>query len=446
MSDWKKLAEAALKKAKETKLGSKRQINESVVYPEGLMERMHPQLEDELANRQHSLGKHPIFPEGDECTFEERIMGERFHDVTKRYKRAYDVDSVRNEDVMAGMMPLVRETMGLEAKHKRALEKLAEQMIREEYDMDKDVVEIHAELTPNINMVGTKKNPKPMAVEMQFKNHDELVNANEEVYKRRFLNAMTQGAAKKCNHMFHMVDDELTDMDPRLANKYAKMMASADYAYYINANLDNAVSGGIVRVQFPTKDNPKAVIYAQAMVFPVLIHELVKGVMELLSAHGLPKNKKVGEYVINKADFLAAEPWDMRMGPGLWERFTRMIEPDDFNLKHHIYSEIAALPVREFNVKMREIMAGTKEGKKVIQLIVDDIKKGLQEDEFNEAMNEMTGKLDVENEENSGGLESSESFDFTELMGGEDGGNSDGHSDGSTDEDEGIDFEDLFKS
>ncbi len=286
-------------------------------------------------------------------------------------------------------------------------------------------------------MEGTKKNPKPMTVEMQFKNHDEMTNATSEVYKRRFLNAMTQGAAKKCSHMFHMVDDELTDLDPRLMNKYSKMMASADYMYYIMPKMENGTNGGVVRVQFPTKDNPKAVIYAQAMVFPVLIHELVKGVMELLSAHGLPKNKKVGEYVINKADFLAAEPWDMRMGPGLWERFTKMIEPDDFHLKHHIYSEMAALPVNEFNMKMREVMAGTKEGSKIIKGIVDEVKSGLNEDEFNEAMNEMSGK----SKDISDDSENAESFDFKELFGGSDQSNSDGDSDG----DEGIDFDDLFK-
>jgi hypothetical protein len=357
----------------------------------------------------------------------------------KDYKRAYDVDNINNNDVIGGMMPLVRETIGLEAKHKKALEKLAVDMIREEYNMDKDVVEIHAELTPHINMEGTKKNPKPMPVDIQFKNHDELTNANEEVYKRRFLNAMTQGAAKKCNHMFHMVDDELTDLDPRLANKYSKMMASADYMYYIIPEMENGVNGGIVRVQFPTKSNPKAVIYAQAMVFPVLIHELVKGVMELLSAHGLPKNKKVGEYVINKADFLAAEPWDMRMGPGLWERFTRMIEPDDFELKHHIYSEMAALPVREFNVKMREVMAGTKEGKKIIDEIVKDVKAGLQEDDFNDAMNEVSGNNN-EVEQNTDVTEDAEGFDITELFGNKNENKSDDDSDGE----EGINFEDLF--
>ena len=440
MSDKKKLIEAALRKASSGNLtNAKRKLNEGVVYPEGLAERMHPQLEDELANRKHSLGKHPIFPETDESTFEEKIMGERFNDVAKRYKRAFDVDSIDANTVAKNLMPMVYETMGIEAKHKKALEELAIRMVREEYDMGEDVVEIHAELTPTINMVGTKKNPKPMAVEMEFGNHDEMVNANEEVYKRRFLNAMIQGASKKCNHMFHMVDEELTDMDPRLPNKYAKMMSAADYTYYLVPDLKSAVSGGVVRVQFPTKKNPKAVIHAQAMVFPVLIHELVKGVMELISAHGLPKDKRIGEYVINKADFLAAEPWDMRLGPGLWERFTHMIEPDDFNLKHHIYSELAALPVREFNVKMREIMAGTKEGKKIVSEIVDEIKHGLQEDEFNEAMREVAGNSD----ENSDNSNSAGTFGFTELFGGEGGSDSDNDSDNDSD---GFSFDDLFPS
>ena len=439
MSNYKKIAEEALKKAK--LLSAKKTLNESVTYPEGMTERMHAQLEEDLANSNHSLGKHPIFPEGDESSFEQKIMGERFSEVVKRYKRAYDVDSVNNQEVLRGLMPIVHETMGLEAKHKKALEKLAVDMIREEYDMSEDVVEIHAELTSNISMVGTKKNPKPVTVEMEFKNHDEMANAKEEVYKRRFLNAMTQGAAKKCNHMFHMVDDELSDLDPRLPNKYAKMMASADFMYYVIPNMEDGVNGGIVRVQFPTKTNPKAVIHAQAMVFPVLIHELVKGVMEILSAHGLPKNKKVGEYVINKADFLAAEPWDMRMGPGLWEQFTKLINPDDFKLKHHIYTELAALPVKEFNVKMREIMAGTKEGKKVIQLLVDDIKKGLQEDEFNEAMTEISGPSIDESPEISDGIKSSGGYSFDNVFGNEDSKDSDGDSDSSED---GIDFDDLF--
>jgi hypothetical protein len=391
MSDYRKLTEKAIHKSSIKKI-----LNESVVYPDNLAERMHPQLEEDLRNQTHSLGKHPALPEGDESSFEQKIMGKRFAEVAKRYKRAFDVDQIDHSQLVREMMPLVHDTMNCEKKHKKELEKLAEQMIRDEFDMSEDVVEIIAELTDNISLEGTIKNQKPMPVEgMEFDSHDDMVNANDEVYKRRFLNAMTQGAAKKCNHMFHMVDDKLLDMDPRLPNRYNKLMSAADYMYYVIPNMDDSVNGGVVRVEFPSKKNPKAKIIAQAMVFPVLIHELVKGVMELLSANGLPKNSKLANFVINKADFLAAEPWDMRLGPGLWEQFTSAIDAEDFNLKHHVYSELAKLPAKEFYSQMREIMAGTKKGKKIVKDILEQTKREIQEEEFNKAMKEHdTGDYD----------------------------------------------------
>jgi hypothetical protein len=56
------------------------------------------------------------------------------------------------------------------------------------------------------------------------------------------------------------------------------MMTSADYVYYVIPKMENGINGGVVKVTFPTKDNSKILIEAEAMVFPVLIHELVKGV------------------------------------------------------------------------------------------------------------------------------------------------------------------------
>ena len=160
MTDFKKLAQLALSKATTKKL-----LKESILYPEGLNERMHPQLEQELAMRRHSLGQHPAFPEDDEATFEQKILGRRFDEVQKRYKRAFDVDSIDTQKVIKEMMPLVYETMALEEKHKKELEELAVKMIREEFDMSEDAVEIVAELTPEIVLKGAQKNPKPMAVE-----------------------------------------------------------------------------------------------------------------------------------------------------------------------------------------------------------------------------------------------------------------------------------------
>lgn len=382
MPDYKKLVADALNRA------NKQPLNEStrsLVYPEDINERMNPILEQDLINRTHSLGAHPIFPDGDQA-FDEKLLLDRFSEVVKRYKKAYDVDNVDQMQLMMDTVPVLQETMQLESSHKKELEKLAIEMIREEYNMGEDVVEIKAELVPQITIQGTKKNPKPVSLDMEFENVEDIGNMNGEVQKRRFLNAMIQGAAKKCNHMFHMVDDKLTNLDPKLANRYSKVMSAADYMYYVVPNMDDGVQGGMVHVQFPTAENPKTVITAQAIIFPVLIHELVKGVMEILAANGLPKDRNIGEYVINKADYLQAEPWDMRLGCGLFEKFTSMIEPEDFHLKHHVFAELAALPVNEFNTTMKEIMAGTKAGKKTVSDIISEVKKDMREDDYNESM------------------------------------------------------------
>lgn len=410
--DYKKIAEEALRKAKEaktiqtspTKIVNK-ELNEGLVYG-NMVERMHPKLEDDLVKDKTSLGKHPIFPEGHEDSFTEKIMGDRFKEVVNRYKRHNNVDEIDNDKVKKQMLGILKGTMSLEQNNKKALEKLAVDMVREEFDMDEDMVDIEAILTENITLEGTKKNPLPAKYDMDFKNHDELVKANKEVYKRRFVNAMIQGAAKKCHHMFHMVEDELSDINPKLPDAYSKLMSAADYMYYIQPNMEEGLAGGVVKVEFPTKDNPRIKIIAHAMVFPVLIHELVKGVMEILSAKGLPK-KKMGEFVINKADFLSAEPWDMRIGPALWERFIDGFDAEDFKLKHHVYNDLVELPVDEFNKQMKEIMAGTKEGKKIIKNMVEGIKKEMSSEDFNETME--TIQKDIEQDH--------ETFNLDELLG-----------------------------
>jgi hypothetical protein len=74
-------------------------------------------------------------------------------------------------------------------------------------------------------------------------------------------------------------------------------MAFGDYMY-VPPKMDEMQNAGIVRVQFPTKDNPKAIIHVQAMVFPVLVHE--QGCYRAYVSTCFTKNKKLGEYVINK--------------------------------------------------------------------------------------------------------------------------------------------------
>lgn len=60
---------------------------------------------------------------------------------------------------------------------------------------------------------------------------------------------------------------------------------------------------------------------ARAHIFPVLVQELSKGVMEILSLHGLSSlDDQTYDEVIGQADRLEHEPWLIQAGPELWRK------------------------------------------------------------------------------------------------------------------------------
>lgn len=369
-------------------MSKNRRLNEDRInYDEKHRERMNPTLERQLRNREHSLGPHPAFPEGDEQHFEEKIASKRFSDITKNYKKQFDVSTFEGPEVLMNAAVHLQKCMELEADYHKELAEIAVELVREEFDIPEDDLIINAEISLRIDNQPFKDNFLPRNVEgIEFEDHTSIETANKEVVKRRFVNSMIQGSAKKCSHLFHMVEDKIIDLNPRLNTNYSKMMAAADLAYYLVNDSIKTIPMGVVSVEFPKKEGEPATVNAQAVSFPILVHEIVKGVMEILSAHGLPEDPKITEFVIAKADFTGAENWDMRLGPGVWERFTDAIEYDDFDLKHHIYSDLVSLPVDEFNIIMREILAGTNRGKRHVKEMADTIREEIRKDDLNASL------------------------------------------------------------
>ena len=383
MSKYRDLAKRALENKK------KKPMNENMLYSDGITERIHPKLEEDLRRGAHSLADCDIFPEGDVISSEMKLIRERFKEVVKRCREAFQMTVIDDDVIKQGLMPLVQECVILEQPNKVALEQLAVEMIMEEFDIPEGSVEFDVELTIDISRTGSNDIPVE-SDDNEFSDHEEIVNANAHVKKRRAVNAMIQGAAKSVNHMFHMVHEDLSELDTRLPGVYKQMMSAADYSYFIVADLKSGQSqdAGSCETDYNEDEdgNLKPVIKARAMVFPVLIHELCKGVMEILSVNGLPTQENVAQYVIDKADFVQAEPWDMRFGPGLWRKFCDAIPDDDFKLKHHVYTELASLEPDEFSALMKEIIAGTKKGKHAVAEMSKSIREELSEDEFNETM------------------------------------------------------------
>lgn len=364
-------------------------LYEGFGYPEHITERMHPDIEEAIKNRKTSVGDHPALPRTGVRAYDHKLLLDRFLEVTNACKEAFDVnhiDEVTLENITNNTGKLLLGCMESERKHRPMLEKMAIETVMEDYGISEDIIEFDAKLVDKLTMgKQLTREFEDEEFSMDFDKAEDMDNAEGEIMKRRFVNAMVQGGANKCNHMYHMKNKELMDIDPTLLNKYKKLMAFNDYLYFTTPKPDNSTPAGVVNVNYT--DDGRIKISAEALIFPVLIHELVKGILEAISLHGFTDNENLNEFVVSQADFIAAEPWDLRMGPALWSRMLSCVPPEDHNMKHHVFHNLVKKPVNEFNSCMKEIMVGTKEGKKIVSEIINEVKENMELDALEEELN-----------------------------------------------------------
>jgi hypothetical protein len=366
----------------------KQNIVEGVEYDPEHSEKMHPDIEAKLRAQSHHLGKHPAFPgTGTGQHFEEKIASKRFKEVVERVKRYTGVRNISQQQIME-MMRILGQIASIEKSNRKKLEELAVKIVKEEFGITNQL-QFDAKLVdPGQVQLSTQE--KPSEEEMEFESPEQEEEVSAEIQKRRLLNSLMQGAAKKGHYMFHMVEDELQSVNPTLSNLYGKLMSINDFTYWIMpdeamtmmAGGDESKAGS---EEIDLETDPPTV-KARAQIFPVLVHELIKGVMEIMSVDALPEEEKIQQHVLNKADFVTAEFWDLRLGPGLWDRFRDAIGADDHDLRYYLYNEISKIPAKEFNQFMKDLFDGKQSAKQKLTDIANDIKKEMKEDEYEEAM------------------------------------------------------------
>lgn len=390
----KKITHQILKETHYVDSEAKRLV-EGIEYDPQHPERMHPHIEKELRDDSHHLGGNKSLPRtGNEQHYSEKIASKRFKDLVAKVKRYWGVEVV-NPRMAMEVMQLLRQAMMIEKDHTEALEQLAIDLVREEFDIPEDQVDMEAKLVQGqISGEGMQQKSKENPEMPELESEEDYDRLNSEVQKRRMLNAIMQGAAKKGHYMFHMVEDELSNIDPRLIGIYGKLMSMTDLTYWMIPSMaggsgggedDGGMKGGREYLDL-SGDKPK--IVAEAWIFPVLLNELIKGSMELLAAHGLPEDEREAQYVIDKADFLESEVWDMRLGPGIWEKFIEAIDGDAYEIKHFLYYEIAQMPANEFHEFMKELLSGSNRGKQMLTDLANDIQKDIKDRESKQAMSD----------------------------------------------------------
>jgi len=393
----------------------KKKIKEQIEYDGP--ERMDQGIQSKLEKGETPLSDNPALPRKDDDefdnSFEQLIASKRFRDVVEKVKRYTGVQEVTQNQLMnlqGMMMQAVQQVKQIESNNEGYLEQLAVELVKKELSLPDDAFQYDVELTSmpgQIDMSGMKKDseePEDEDVIEQFgvsedEAEDDLENFmaafekfDLEKAKRRFINSLIQGASKKGHYMFHLVKDELENINPQLLNLYGVLMSVNDLLYWILPDqmvMMAAESGqGMEGKEEVDETTDPPTIKAKGLFFPILVHELLKGVYEVL-----PDDPKAAEMVMASQDTLPYEIWDLRLGPVIWEKFMesypdKLYQEDLREIQNYLFSRFSSLTTDEFFDVAKMIMSGSDEGKKIVEKMVDEIIEELKSQDYEDAMSQ----------------------------------------------------------
>lgn len=282
------------------------------------------------------------------------------------------------------MMGALQNAMQLEAGHEEELENLAVQTVlgMDEFSLAREAVEagelrIEAELTQEIDLDGASLDAEELDDKPEMQVAQIANELNLETAKRRFVNMLIQGNAMEKSYAFHLVNDQLARISPQLVNLYGVLTSIGELGQYVFPDeMQKAAmgsgqgAGGAARIRIGEDGVP--VIHAQAVTFPILLQELVKGLMEYASMSD-EDDPETRAHAMGQADTLSNEPMALMLGPGAWRRVISLIPADKQRMIPYVYDHIVRMPPEQFNEFMREVQAGSNRARQAIAELIREV-------------------------------------------------------------------------
>ena len=346
-------------------------------------ERMDPNLERKLASPEGLYAQNPAMKkkEGDV----QRLVSNRFQKVAEKLSDVTGIQNLSSQQtqgmIYQEMMRKLPNIMRIEAAHRDELEELAIEAALEESEVPVDWYKIEAYLnrepidTSNFRMKPEEEDDEEEEdeeEEMEIPSFDIEDLTEDEIFelekhKRNIINAIIQGAAKKGHYIFQKPDIKarLDEIDPSLYNDYLGIMAINDFLYFSMEQMIEMMSqtgqGIAGKVELDDNDEegeegeetPDTVIKAFGLIFPILCHEIIKGLEEAKGRHGLPKDPEMAQRVMGQTDTLSNEPMQLRIGPEIVERIRfalpdKMYEPENKGLINWFHTLLYQIEAQEF--------------------------------------------------------------------------------------------------
>ena len=359
-----------------------RKLKEQIDYG-NTPERMDPNLERKLASPENLYGKNPAMKKGVQDV--QRLVSKRFQKVADKLREVTGIQDLSSRQVQGmvyqEMMRKLPNIMRIESENRDELIELAKEASLDEAEVPSDWYQIEATLgmpeTDNFRMApedDEEEEDEDEKEELEFPSFDIEDLTDEEIlelekHKRNIVNALIQGAAKKGHYLFQKpeIKSRLDAIDPSLYGDYLGIMAINDFMYFSMEQMIEMMSqtgqGIAGKVELGDADDedggeegeekPDTKIMATGLIFPILCHEIIKGLEEAKGRHGLPSEPGMRQKVLGQTDILSNEPMQLRIGPEIVEKIRFALPEDVFDpeykgLINWFHILLYQIPAQEF--------------------------------------------------------------------------------------------------
>ena len=321
-------------------------------------ERMDPNLERKLGSPENLYAKNPALKGGVEDV--QKLVSKRFQKVAQKLSQVTGIEDLSSQQVQqmiySEMMRKLPNIMRIEGRHRDELIQLAIDASLDETETPEEWYQIEATLgMPDAGNFRfnpedeeeddeEEKDEQPSIPSFDIEDLTDEEILELEKHIRNIINAIIQGAAKKGHYMFQKpeIKSRLDAIDPSLYQDYLGIMAINDFMYFSMEQMIEMMSqtgqGVAGKVELGDadededgeggEDQPDTKIMATGLIFPILCHEIIKGLEEAKGRHGYPKDPKLANKVLSQTDTLSNEPMQLRIGPEIVERI-RFALPDE---------------------------------------------------------------------------------------------------------------------